>query len=146
MMLVSGAELKGILLSAFEHEDEAAPVSGQGASDERVPGIGHPTTFAELGSITPLQLWNRWRSNDRDISARDAFIAARALPFIDSRPRSEDSRAKVEVAILTSLRDSVSEGYENGELMSDKDSYVRRFLEDRIRALASTTPSKADNE
>ncbi len=76
MMLVTGDELKGILLSAFEREDEAAPVSEQGAvlGKARVKG-------------------DTWFTIPADLVDKYALMGyeSRSL-FLDSRLRSEDSQ------------------------------------------------------
>jgi hypothetical protein len=67
---------------ALEQFEAPAPAEADPArADERVPSIGHPTTYRELATISSLALWNRWRPTDRSLDARAAFIAARAIPF-----------------------------------------------------------------
>lgn len=70
---------------ALEKFSAPAPVELDSArADERVPGIGHPTTYRDLARLSPITLWNRWYPHDRSVNAREAFIAARALPFVAS--------------------------------------------------------------
>lgn len=80
---------RGVLeafLSLVEAELTSAPAADAAtrgpAADAPVPGVGHPTTYGELARLTPVQLWNRWYPRDRSVSAREAFIAARGIPFV----------------------------------------------------------------
>ena len=70
----------------------AAPAAAQdepSKQDAKVPGIAYPTTYADLARLTPEQLWNRWRSIGWTIDAKEAFIAARRIPFAAPIPQKE---------------------------------------------------------
>ena len=69
----------------FALEQFSAPAPAEldpARADERVPGIGHPTTYRDLARLSPSILWNRWYPHDRSLNAREAFIAARTIPFV----------------------------------------------------------------
>jgi len=110
----------------------AAPVSGQGAS------IDTPE-FRDLLYACYAETHGH--------KAQDALVQ-----FIDSRPRSEDSRAKVlEAAELCEAEAAKTrvKAAENNSRASDMAFGRMSAAEDlaaAIRALASTTPPKADNE
>jgi hypothetical protein len=79
-----------------------SPFEMYAGTDERVPGIAHPTTYAELTRLTPMQLWNRWYPRDRSLNARDAFVAARTIGFAPGAPRRKsenEHRADFELAL-----------------------------------------------
>lgn len=69
-------------VQAVKHAIEQFKALAAPSSDERVPGIGHPTTYADLARLTPTQLWNRWYPEGRSVNAKEAFIAARTIPFV----------------------------------------------------------------
>lgn len=79
-----------------------SPFEMYAGTDERVPGVEHPTTYAELARLTPMQLWNRWYPRDRSLNARDAFVAARTIGFAPGAPRRKsenEHRADFELAL-----------------------------------------------
>jgi hypothetical protein len=79
-----------------------SPFEMYAGTDERVPGVEHPTTYAELTRLTPMQLWNRWYPRDRSLNARDAFVAARTIGFAPGAPRRKsenEHRADFELAL-----------------------------------------------
>jgi hypothetical protein len=54
--------------------------------DALVPGIPHPTTYADLARISPNALWNRWHpTSGKYPDAKEAFIAARTIPFVPAQ-------------------------------------------------------------
>lgn len=79
-----------------------SPFEMYAGTDERVPGIEHPTTYDDLARLTPMQLWNRWYPRDRSLNARDAFVAARTIGFAPGAPRRKsenEHRADFELAL-----------------------------------------------
>jgi hypothetical protein len=129
-------------------DDLAAPVSGQGA-----------ITDAEIVSIMDAAQ-AEWGTGNVDGGLRLHVIKS-VLKHIDSRPRSEDSRAEVleEAARYRWLRDGAAEGHPSSEGSNNKDAYlVITGYDDQYPmsldqkdaavdvALASITQPKADNE
>jgi hypothetical protein len=73
-------------VQAVKHAIQQFKALAAPGADDLVPGIGHPTTYADLARLTPVQLWNRWYPHDRSVSAKEAFIAARTIPFAAPAP------------------------------------------------------------
>lgn len=83
---------------ALEQFSAPAPVHLDPArAEERVPGIGHPTTYRDLARLSPSILWNRWYPHDRSLNAREAFIAARTIPFVPNDEVVRNAARYVEV-------------------------------------------------
>lgn len=134
------ADLKSLL-------EGAAPVSGQGAT------IGDDAEFLNL--LGHIQGWK----DGKPILLRDSivgFYSQKLIALIDSRPRSEDSRAEVadfiEKRAQEYLDGNAGTEHDTGAITwhygeAGRDYYnTLTELAEEIRALASTTPQKADNE
>ena len=81
---------------------------GGGDMKQLVPGIACQTTYADLARISPNALWLRWVGDRSEcaITAREAFLAARALPVAGSIPPAD---APPDTAMLIwALKDMLS--------------------------------------
>lgn len=102
---------------------ENVPVELQAAPEQgaQVPSIAYPTTYADLARLTPLQLWNRWRPQGRTVSAREAFIAAREIPFSASVAVPIGKKAAApdrKVTLLKAAYELLSKQREAGEVLN----------------------------
>jgi hypothetical protein len=93
--------------AALIAQARAAKPAGAVPSEEEVSGIAHPTTYADLARITPLQLWNRWYPRDRSVDAREAFIAARRIPFV-SPAGAADTTASASIYVRKATLDHIA--------------------------------------
>lgn len=123
------------------------------ASEERVPGIGYPTTYADLARLSPVQLWNRWYPDGRSVDAREAFIAARTIPFVASVvPASPaGSREARDAALLRwlmanptwGMRWRMKSGKEQWQMVNDGESSGKwGDFREVLQAAAATHPAR----
>lgn len=125
----------------------AAPVSGQGASLPLPAELIHDLRDAIAAARDRAEFA---RSHSRVKRWDDVLARLNDEVAIDSRPRSEDSRAlrdsltAVDAQLVAILNGADGSVY--SKLKAARDDLVRIWLPLGNRALASTTPQKADDE
>jgi hypothetical protein len=103
---------------------------GDDNKDQLVPGIACQTTYADLARISPNALWVRWVGDRSEctIGAREAFLAARAIPVAGLIPPPD---ASPNTAMLVwALKDMLSALPERRDWFNpDAEKVLRAFVD-----------------
>lgn len=103
---------------------------GDSNKDLLVPGIACQTTYADLARISPNALWVRWVGDRSEcaITAREAFLAARALPVAGLLPPAE--AAPNTAMLVWALKDMLSALPERRDWFNpDAEKVLRAFVD-----------------
>jgi hypothetical protein len=113
-------------------------------SDQLVPGIAIQTTYADLARISPSALWARWVGDRSEctITAREAFLAARALPAVGAI--APDSTAPDTAMLLWAMKEVLGALPERRDWLNPDAEKVMRAFVDAKRAVPVKDEQCAD--